>query len=59
MQGNSQSSTCKSKHSLSTSHTFIIILVLGVIFVTIAAAYRMYMHFRMKTEIKSEVDKTL
>jgi hypothetical protein len=30
-----------------------------VIFVTIAALYRLYIHLKMKTEIKSEVDRTL
>jgi hypothetical protein len=30
-----------------------------LIFITIAALYRLYIHLKMKTEIKSEVDRTL
>lgn len=38
---------------------FVILSVMILVFITIAALYRLYIHLKMKTEIKSEVDRTL
>lgn len=60
MEGENPSYLCVSgSDQLSTSHILIIILVILAIFVAIAALYRLYMHVRMRREIKGEVDKTL
>jgi predicted Holliday junction resolvase-like endonuclease len=37
----------------------IIVSVIVVVFIAVAALYRLYIHISMRKEIKSEVDKTL
>ena len=59
LQGEQQSGPCKSKHRLSSLQMLTIVGVLFVIFVAVAAIYRLYIYIRMRREIKGEVDKTL
>jgi hypothetical protein len=59
MQADSPSAPCKAAHSLTTSQILVLVGVLGASFIGIAALYRLYMHMRMRKEIKSEVDRTL
>lgn len=51
--------SCVQSHTLSTMQVFVILSVMILVFITIAALYRLYIHLKMKTEIKSEVDRTL
>lgn len=60
MQGDSPSQMCSSgSDQLNSTQILIILLVIIAVFVTLAALYRLYMHVRMRKEIKGEVDKTL
>jgi len=59
MQGDQPSEICRSGNRLSTGHIAIIVGVMLVVFVGIMGLYKVYMHVRMRKEIKSEVDKTL
>lgn len=60
MQGENPSYLCTpSTEQLSSTHILIILSVMIAIFIAIAALYRLYMHVRMRKEIKGEVDKTL
>jgi hypothetical protein len=59
LEGQKQIGSCLENHSLSTMQVFVILAVMIMVFITIAALYRLYIHLKMKTEIKSEVDRTL
>lgn len=60
MEGENPTTDCINKKSgLSTNQILIILLMIIGVFVLIAAIYRLYIHLKMKREIKSEVDKTL
>lgn len=59
IQGDTSSGPCSSKHNLSTSQVLIIVSIILIVFIGVAAVYRLYIHISMRREIKTEVDKTL
>jgi hypothetical protein len=60
MQGDQPSEMCSGdSDQLTSTQILIIITVIIALFITIAALYKLYMHVRMRKEIKGEVDKTL
>lgn len=59
LQGGKGSGVCGGSSQLSTVQVLIILSIMFVVFVGVAALYRLYIYFRMRGEIKGEVDKTL
>jgi hypothetical protein len=56
MEGDSATAECRTAPSgLSTTQMLVIVSVILAMFVGVAALYRLYIHIRMRTEIKSEV----
>ena len=53
IEGSQPSSFCYvDTNQLTTSHVLIIIFVILAVFLGVAALYRVYMHLRMRKEIK-------
>ena len=60
MEGSNPSSFCQPpQKQLTTTHIIVVLTVVLALFVLVALLYRLFMHFRMKREIKTEVSKTL
>ena len=60
MEGDGASGECRvAVNGLSTTQVLVIVCVILAMFVGVAALYRLYIHIRMRTEIKTEVEKTL